>query len=67
MTMGKAHTLQRYTQACAGRSIYPIKFNGSIFTVDSQPLGINGPAVTPDWRLREIGAEGEVHQVGNER
>jgi hypothetical protein len=38
MTIGKAHTLQRYMQACAGRSILPIKFNGSIFTVEPSPL-----------------------------
>jgi hypothetical protein len=47
MTVGKAHTLQRYMQACAGRSIYPIKFNGSIFTVEPTPLGKDG---NPDWR-----------------
>lgn len=47
MTVGKAHTLQRYMQACAGRSIFPIKFNGSIFTVEPKPLGINANA---DWR-----------------
>ena len=47
MTVGKAHTLQRYMQACAGRSVFPIKFNGSIFTVEPKPLGI---AANPDWR-----------------
>jgi len=47
MTVGKAHTLQRYMQACAGRSIFPIKFNGSIFTVEPKPLGVEG---NPDWR-----------------
>jgi hypothetical protein len=47
MTVGKAHTLQRYMQACAGRSIFPIKFNGSIFTVDPAHLGKKG---NPDWR-----------------
>jgi hypothetical protein len=47
MTVGKAHTLQRYMQACAGRSIYPIKFNGSIFTVEPKYLGKQG---NPDWR-----------------
>jgi alpha-L-fucosidase 2 len=31
--------LQRWVTACAGRGNYPIKFNGSIFTVDN-----------PDWR-----------------
>jgi hypothetical protein len=47
MTVGKAHTLQRYMQACAGRSVFPIKFNGSIFTVEPKPLGIDA---NPDWR-----------------
>ena len=59
MTIGKAHTLQRYMQACAGRSILPIKFNGSIFTVEPNPLpkpatfNNSGPASAkdnPDWR-----------------
>ncbi len=47
ITVGKAHTLQRYMQACAGRSIFPIKFNGSIFTVEPKPMRKNGNA---DWR-----------------
>jgi hypothetical protein len=59
MTIGRAHALQRYMQACAGRSILPIKFNGSIFTVEPAHLPA---AVThnrsdpteirqnPDWR-----------------
>lgn len=29
----RAYTLQRYMTACAGRGHYPIKFNGSLFTV----------------------------------
>ena len=47
VSVGKAHTLQRYMLACAGRSIFPIKFNGSIFTVEPKPLGKPG---NPDWR-----------------
>ncbi len=47
MTVGMAHTLQRYMQACAGRSVFPIKFNGSIFTVEPAALGIGE---NPDWR-----------------
>jgi len=47
MSVGKAHTLQRYMQACAGRSVFPIKFNGSIFTVEPKALGIDA---NPDWR-----------------
>jgi hypothetical protein len=47
MSVGKAHTLQRYMQACAGRGIYPIKFNGSIFTVEPTRMGQGD---NPDWR-----------------
>jgi hypothetical protein len=47
MTVGKAHTLQRYMQACAGRGLYPIKFNGSIFTVEPTRMGQGD---NPDWR-----------------
>ncbi|UCD76693.1 MAG: LamG domain-containing protein, partial [Phycisphaerales bacterium] len=31
--VSRAYALQRYVTACAGRGRYPIKFNGSIFTV----------------------------------
>ena len=34
-TVSRSYTLQRYMNACAGRGAYPIKFNGSIFTVDN--------------------------------
>ncbi len=33
--VSRACALQRYINACAGRGRYPIKFNGSIFTVPS--------------------------------
>ncbi|MCX7428069.1 MAG: DUF5703 domain-containing protein [Planctomycetia bacterium] len=39
----RGYTLQRWITACGGRGAYPIKFNGSIFTVDSPPLD-------PDYR-----------------
>ncbi len=32
----QVYTLQRWITACAGRGRYPIKFNGSIFTVDGK-------------------------------
>ncbi len=32
----QGYALQRFINACAGRGAYPIKFNGSIFTVDSR-------------------------------
>jgi Domain of unknown function (DUF5703) len=34
-TVSQAYALQRFINACAGRGAYPIKFNGSIFTVPS--------------------------------
>ena len=39
----RAYTLQRWVSACAGRGVHPIKFNGSIFTVDSDGFD-------PDYR-----------------
>ena len=34
-TVGQAYALQRFIAACAGRGAVPIKFNGSLFTVDA--------------------------------
>jgi len=34
--IGQGYALQRYLSACAGRGRYPIKFNGSLFTVDME-------------------------------
>ena len=33
-TVTRGYTLQRWISACAGRGKYPIKFNGTLFTVD---------------------------------
>ncbi len=33
-TVTRGYVLQRWISACAGRGAYPIKFNGTIFTVD---------------------------------
>jgi len=33
--VAQAYALQRFITACAGRGAYPIKFNGSLFTVDA--------------------------------
>ena len=33
----RAYQLQRYVTACAGRGDFPIKFNGSIFTMEGPP------------------------------
>jgi hypothetical protein len=35
----RGYALQRFISACAGRGDYPIKFNGSIFTVDADEKG----------------------------
>lgn len=45
----RAYVLQRWIQACGGRGRYPIKFNGSIFTVDPALTDANA-AFNPDWR-----------------
>jgi len=34
-TVSRSYELQRFVNACSGRGAYPIKFNGSIFTVDA--------------------------------
>ena len=47
----QAYVLQRWITACGGRGHYPIKFNGSIFTVDSKFAG-EGNHTTPDWARR---------------
>ncbi|NND09090.1 MAG: hypothetical protein HKN87_22185 [Saprospiraceae bacterium] len=36
--VGRGYALQRYMNACSGRGNSPIKFNGSIFTVDTKDL-----------------------------
>ena len=41
----RAYALQRYVTACAGRGRYPIKFNGTLFTVPAE----GGPG-GPDYR-----------------
>lgn len=47
-TVTQAFLLQRWMSAGAGRGQYPIKFNGSIFTVD--PVFTDGPRFNADWR-----------------
>lgn len=44
----RALLLQRHVQAAGGRGRFPIKFNGSIFTVEPSHTG--GPACDADWR-----------------
>ncbi len=39
--ISRGYALQRFIAACAGRGAQPIKFNGSIFTVDDHSRGFN--------------------------
>lgn len=41
------YVLQRFVMACGGRGAFPIKFNGSIFTVEPTFMGQD---FNPDWR-----------------
>jgi hypothetical protein len=43
----RGYILQRYVQACGGRGSLPIKFNGSIFTVEPKRMG---RPFNADWR-----------------
>jgi hypothetical protein len=45
--VSRAYALQRFINACAGRGAYPIKFNGSIFTVPYP--GLPGDADFRRW------------------
>ncbi|MEI8042251.1 MAG: LamG-like jellyroll fold domain-containing protein, partial [Verrucomicrobiota bacterium] len=47
----RGYVLQRFMDACSGRGRLPIKFNGSIFTVENQPGASPETAKgNPDWR-----------------
>jgi alpha-L-fucosidase 2 len=51
--VGQAYALQRFMTACAGRGNYPIKFNGSLFTVDGMDNYQHNPQgeyYGPDYR-----------------
>lgn len=48
LAIDRAYALQRWVTACGGRGAFPIKFNGSIFTVEPSVTG--GPDHNPDWR-----------------
>ena len=51
--VGRAYALQRWIQAGASRGAYPIKFNGSLFTVDGMDFNKKAGEWSdagPDWR-----------------
>ncbi|MHC4328454.1 MAG: DUF5703 domain-containing protein [Planctomycetota bacterium] len=45
--VSRGYVLQRWINACGGRGKYPIKFNGSIFTVDAE---VGGEHFDGDYR-----------------
>lgn len=45
--LNRGYALQRFITACAGRGGSPVKFNGSIFTVDAE---VNGKRLDADYR-----------------
>lgn len=48
--VSKGYALQRYVNACSGRGNSPIKFNGSIFTVDTEHLTGQYSGYDADYR-----------------
>ncbi|MFT3680142.1 MAG: DUF5703 domain-containing protein [Ferruginibacter sp.] len=53
----QGYILQRFVTACAGRGAYPIKFNGSIFTVDNPVYKKDGQLLPMDADFREWGGQ----------
>jgi alpha-L-fucosidase 2 len=55
----QGYILQRFVTACAGRGAYPIKFNGSIFTVDNPSYQQNKkvPVTSINADFREWGGQ----------
>jgi alpha-L-fucosidase 2 len=53
----QGYILQRFVTACAGRGAYPIKFNGSIFTVDNPDYKQNEKRILMDADFREWGGQ----------
>jgi len=51
--VSRGYALQRFINACGGRGFYPVKFNGSIFTVDVTPSQVaKVPSITT-YELQE--------------
>ena len=48
-TVTRGYILQRFISACAGRGAHPVKFNGSIFTVDAREPNENYDADYRRW------------------
>jgi alpha-L-fucosidase 2 len=50
-TVTRGYMLQRYMNACGGRGTFPIKFNGSLFTVDTYDRPDTTKRFDADYRL----------------
>ena len=48
-TVSSGYALQRFVNACGGRGAQPIKFNGSIFTVDAKEETVPTMPITAAW------------------
>jgi alpha-L-fucosidase 2 len=48
-TVSQGYALQRFINACGGRGAFPIKFNGSIFTVDAREPNYQYDADYRSW------------------
>lgn len=53
----QGYVLQRFVTACAGRGAYPIKFNGTIFTMDNPAFKQDGKAHPMNADFREWGGQ----------
>lgn len=62
----KGYILQRFITACAGRGKYPVKFNGSIFTIDNPVWKANQNAV-PEQKNADFRAWGGQYWFQNTR
>ncbi len=49
-SINQGYCLQRYMNGCSGRGNFPIKFNGSIFTVDTKNLPGDNSGFDGDYR-----------------
>jgi len=58
--VNQGYALQRYMDACAGRGALPIKFNGSLFTVDTQAGG-----TYPGLNATDIGRNADYRRWGS--
>lgn len=62
----RGYILQRFITACAGRGKYPIKFNGSVFTVDN-PAWKAAPSAAPEQKNADFRAWGGQYWFQNTR